>query len=232
MRVCLTEAGVHWCKNYDAKHKLNYYDGGNGTIRTVRGGMASVEWDSGNKDQRVDNCLFQYACGSEGMYHLHLVDEVPWHCVPSDSWGFGSATSVDGSRLALRIHNLRNMFCKYDANENGNIEFEEFYTLLRMCGGSVTEAQAAAIFADMDKDGSNAVDFDEFKRALLLSLSDPTLAAATPDPHHTSSLSSSLGSHASRAPSPHAGPGGGESFFSSVLKHSQPNSNRQPTNRG
>eukprot|EP00291_Cryptomonas_curvata_P027666 CAMPEP_0172208232 /NCGR_PEP_ID=MMETSP1050-20130122/34345_1 /TAXON_ID=233186 /ORGANISM="Cryptomonas curvata, Strain CCAP979/52" /LENGTH=77 /DNA_ID=CAMNT_0012887775 /DNA_START=207 /DNA_END=437 /DNA_ORIENTATION=- len=39
MRVSLTEAGVAWCKTYDAKYGCHYYDPGQGVVRAVRGGI-------------------------------------------------------------------------------------------------------------------------------------------------------------------------------------------------
>ena len=71
MRVVLNESGQVWARAYDKKFKTNYFDSKieqlpHDTVVNVRKGACAVQWDSGNRDFRTDNCFFSYSTGSDG----------------------------------------------------------------------------------------------------------------------------------------------------------------------
>ena len=57
---------------------------------------------------------------------------------------------------------LKGFFSKYDADGSGNIDEHELKTLLHDLGESPDDKELTALMAEMDKDGSGTIEFDEF----------------------------------------------------------------------
>ena len=57
---------------------------------------------------------------------------------------------------------LKGFFAKYDADASGSIDKLELKTLLHDLGESPDDKELTALMAEMDKDGSGTIEFDEF----------------------------------------------------------------------
>ena len=82
MLVVLNESGRLWARAYYKKFKTNYLDEKfeqlpAGTVVNVRKGACAVQWDSGNRDFRTDNCFFSYSTGSDGSVHSPFAFTLP-----------------------------------------------------------------------------------------------------------------------------------------------------------
>ena len=63
---------------------------------------------------------------------------------------------------AENINELREDFSKCDANGDGQIQFEEFVTLLENLGAQTTDEENRVGFEEIDTDKNGAISFDEF----------------------------------------------------------------------
>jgi calcium-binding protein CML len=61
----------------------------------------------------------------------------------------------------VRREKLQKMFAVFDTNGDGRIDRAEFGELLLELGATLTANEADAAFADIDRDGSGAIDVDE-----------------------------------------------------------------------
>uniref|UniRef100_A0A2P2IX10 Caltractin n=1 Tax=Rhizophora mucronata TaxID=61149 RepID=A0A2P2IX10_RHIMU len=57
---------------------------------------------------------------------------------------------------------IREAFDLFDTDGSGNIDARELNVAMRALGFEMTEEQINQMIADVDKDGSGAIDFDEF----------------------------------------------------------------------
>jgi len=80
-------------------------------------------------------------------------------------------------RTEKRMHQmLKRFFSKYDRDRSGYIDLAELTTLLRDIGQKMSSEAVKALFASMDSSADGLVDFAEFKEAMMLILSHPSLA--------------------------------------------------------
>jgi ribosomal protein L12E/L44/L45/RPP1/RPP2 len=76
--------------------------------------------------------------------------------------------SADENRRKHKFNaTLKAFFHRYDTDKNGTIDDRELKALLADLGEKPGEAELAALMAEMDKDGSGAIDFDEFTAVML-----------------------------------------------------------------
>eukprot|EP00792_Barthelona_sp_PAP020_P011678 TRINITY_DN5821_c0_g1_i1.p1 TRINITY_DN5821_c0_g1~~TRINITY_DN5821_c0_g1_i1.p1 ORF type:complete len:157 (-),score=37.54 TRINITY_DN5821_c0_g1_i1:36-476(-) len=69
-----------------------------------------------------------------------------------------------------QITRLSALFNKFDFDSSGGIGSDELFTLLKTAGFNVSESQIMDLIAELDTDGSNTIDFQEFV-ALVVRLS-------------------------------------------------------------
>eukprot|EP00753_Platysulcus_tardus_P004988 PLAT12813.1.p1 GENE.PLAT12813.1~~PLAT12813.1.p1 ORF type:complete len:737 (-),score=303.97 PLAT12813.1:332-2383(-) len=90
-----------------------------------------------------------------------------------DSSHFARLRSTAGVRLVASedkkqlVALLKEAFDVCDVDGGGSIEVAELRLVLRILGYSTTEEEASALCKRMDADGSGAVEWDEFREALL-----------------------------------------------------------------
>ena len=59
------------------------------------------------------------------------------------------------------------VFARYDTDNSGSIDIDEFKVMLPYLGILVNEAKAERIFRRFDADGGGDIDFDEFQSAVF-----------------------------------------------------------------
>jgi Ca2+-binding EF-hand superfamily protein len=57
---------------------------------------------------------------------------------------------------------LQERFQQFDRDRNGLIDREEFRRLIASLGASLNDRETERAFADLDKDGSGHIEFEEF----------------------------------------------------------------------
>lgn len=60
------------------------------------------------------------------------------------------------------INRLKGVFDRFDKDENGSIDREEFGEFLEAIGKSMSKEQLAKGFEEIDVDGSGVIEFKEF----------------------------------------------------------------------
>lgn len=60
------------------------------------------------------------------------------------------------------LDRLKGVFDRFDKDHNGSIDRAEFGEFLAAIGKQMTAAQVAEGFAQIDRDGSGVIEFDEF----------------------------------------------------------------------
>ncbi|MCC2604123.1 EF-hand domain-containing protein [Planctobacterium marinum] len=61
-----------------------------------------------------------------------------------------------------KINQIREEFDFFDNDKNGEIDFGEFFELLKVISPKAKESQAQEGFALIDENGDGSIDFDEF----------------------------------------------------------------------
>ena len=65
--------------------------------------------------------------------------------------------------MSHSLEQLKEIFSKHDLNQDGQIDVDEFSSLLKtMKGDDVTQEEIEATFAKIDSDGDKAISLEEF----------------------------------------------------------------------
>ena len=60
------------------------------------------------------------------------------------------------------LYRLKGVFDRFDEDQNGTIDRDEFAQFLAAIGKQMSSDQVATGFAQIDRDGSGQIEFDEF----------------------------------------------------------------------
>jgi len=78
-----------------------------------------------------------------------------------------------GQAMCLDKNNFRQLFQRFDANDNGSINYKEFSAVLQDLNLGIDHAGRYALAEYIDTDGSKSIDFDELSSAFRIVDSDP-----------------------------------------------------------
>ncbi|KAJ0975996.1 hypothetical protein J5N97_017961 [Dioscorea zingiberensis] len=67
---------------------------------------------------------------------------------------------------------IKEAFDLFDTDGSGNIDAKELHVAMRALGFEMTEEQITEMIADVDKDGSGAIDFDEFLQMMTAKIGE------------------------------------------------------------
>lgn len=67
-----------------------------------------------------------------------------------------------------RDHFLNQVFCRFDGNNDGKISALELRSYLASIGEYISHEEAQGVIDDMDSDGDNLIDFQDFKRLMTM----------------------------------------------------------------
>ena len=69
---------------------------------------------------------------------------------------------MEGSLTPEDVQELRQIFSLVDIDGSGSISREEFHSLAKSVGLSLTQEQIDSVITEVDKDNSGSIDFNEF----------------------------------------------------------------------
>jgi len=67
----------------------------------------------------------------------------------------------------FELENFREAFRAFDRDDDGTVTIKELYLAIKMAGATLPEEQVTKMMAEVDADGSGAVDFKEFCQLML-----------------------------------------------------------------
>ena len=80
----------------------------------------------------------------------------------------GEGKANDGSKKDWKKASVEEVFERFDEDQSGFIDFEEFQTMLPELGVTISEAKAIKYFRQCDTDGSGEIGLEELRVAMYL----------------------------------------------------------------